>query len=594
MRLILTFFLLALSVSSAYTQSPAKDTVYGDLTADQAAFHALSRLSFGARPGEAEKIRRQGISAWINQQLEPESIDDSYVDSLIATLRYASMSTTEATQHNEQYRINQRALGILRARYNSDTFIKKTTKEQDDAIIARATSRDTLILGRALSLRTDVLVEIQTARFLRAVYSERQLLEVMTEFWLNHFSVFYGKSANQIYQLTDYERIIRKHALGDFRALLGAVAKSPAMLIYLDNAASQANGDAPRVGKVPKRMLTNGRGLNENYGRELLELHTLGVDGGYTQQDVIDVARSLTGWTIKSPAEGGGFIFRPAIHDAGTKKVLGHVLPAGRGIEDGEQVLDILALHPSTAKFIAAKLARRFISDTPSVNLIDRAAKVFISSKGDIKAIVREIVTSEEFFSQAVFRTKVKTPFELVASTARTIGAPPDTSRSIVRLIANLGQPVFGKRTPNGWPDTGTEWINTGSILSRINFGMAVINNRFPGAKLSSLSWVTDIQRVPLEEQVDAVIQHILGGYASVDTRSVLMRGENPLALKDSSSGSNQNASASSDSMMRADRDSDAKSSGQRNRNPRKSRPSQNPTLTMIGLALGSPEFQRR
>lgn len=593
MRLILTF-LLALSVSTAYSQSPAKDTVYGDLTADQAAFHALSRLTFGARPGEMEKIRRQGISAWINQQLDPESIKDTYLDSLIGTLRYASMSAAEAAQYNAQYRINQRALGILIARHTLDKDVTTSTKERDDAILAQAVSQDTLVLRRSISSRSDALAQIQTARFLRAAYSERQLLEVMTEFWLNHFSVFYGKSADQVYQLATYERTVREHALGDFRALLGAVAKSPAMLIYLDNAASQANGDAPRLGKVPQRILNSGRGLNENYGRELLELHTLGVDGGYTQQDVIDVARSLTGWTVKSAAEGGGFIFRPAVHDAGAKKVLGHVLPAGRGIEDGEQVLDILALHPNTAKFIATKLARRFVSDTPSVDLIDRAAKVFISSKGDIKAVVREIVTSEEFFSQSVFRAKVKTPFELVVSAARTIAAAPDTSRAIVRLIATLGQPVFGKQTPNGWPDTGTEWINTGSILSRINFGTTVVNNRFPGANLKSVAWIDDIQREPLEEQVDAVIRHILGGYASVDTRSVLLRGENPLASPKSSSRSNSTGPAASAAAMVADRDSDSKSSGSIQRNQRRPASAQSSTLKMIGLALGSPEFQRR
>jgi uncharacterized protein (DUF1800 family) len=335
-------------------------------------------------------------------------------------------------------------------------------------------------------------------------------------------------------------------------------------------------------------QLRNG-GLNENYGRELLELHTLGVDGGYTQQDVINVARALTGWTIRPAAAGGGFIFRPEMHDAGEKTVLGRKLRAKRGIEDGEDVLDIVARHPSTAKYIATKLARRFISDNPPQAVIDRAAAVFTRTDGDIREVVRSIITSNEFYSQKAFRAKVKSPFEVVVSALRAMNAEPDSTPRTAQAIAYLGQPIYGHQAPNGWPETGEAWMNTGAILNRINFGMAAAASRIPGADIRSIPGIDSLRSASRQKQVDAVVTVLLSGSASPDTRAVLMSGENPLlaTAKDSAQVIAPPADAGEPMDMQM-------------------RPRANPfgrqtgavQLTgiaqVVGLALGSPEFQRR
>jgi uncharacterized protein (DUF1800 family) len=308
--------------------------------------------------------------------------------------------------------------------------------------------------------------------------SERQLYEQMVDFWENHFSVFSGKGQTRLY-IPAYDRdVIRPKALGNFRDLLGAVAKSPAMLFYLDNAQSSAD-TARRTLRPVRFQVGRRRGLNENYARELMELHTLGVDGGYTQQDVVEVARALTGWSI-DPGEGA-FIFRPGVHDAEEKVVLGTKLSAGRGIEDGEQVLDILARHPATARHIVRKLAVRFVSDTAPAALVDRCAAVFTAKQGDMRETLQCVVTSPEFFSRAAYRAKVKTPFELVASAFRATGAMPDRTARGTQIVARLGQPIFGRQTPDGWPDRGEEWMNAGAMVNRVNFGLQLASGRVPG-----------------------------------------------------------------------------------------------------------------
>jgi uncharacterized protein (DUF1800 family) len=450
-----------------------------------------------------------------------------------------------------------------------------------------------------------VAQQLNASRVARAVGSERQLLEVMTEFWENHFNVYVRKGGPEPYYLVEFDHTIREHALGKFRDLLGAVAHSPAMLYYLDNAQSRANPGAPTL-QNPRQerraraaqmratqanaKLSQPKGLNENYGRELLELHTLGVDGGYTQQDVINVARALTGWSIRVPRQGGGFVFRPEWHDAGTKVVLGHTLPAGRGEADGEEVLDILARSPATAHFIAFKLARHFVSDTPPATLVDRAAQKFLASDGDIREVVRTIVTSPEFFSRAAFRQKVKSPFEVVVSTARALDARPDTTPRSALLVASLGQPLFGHQAPDGWPETGDAWMNTGAILARINFGQVAAANRIPGATLAGAPWVDSIRAAPRARQVDAVIRHILGGQVSSETWNVLMTGTNPLAAAKPSPAGNAAMDMTEDAM-----ENPGAMAAAGRRTPRRGAPPKLAGLAqIIGLALGSPEFQRR
>ena len=355
------------------------------------------------------------------------------------------------------------------------------------------------------------------------------------------------------------------------------------------------------------------QGLNENYGRELLELHTLGVDGGYTQQDVINVARAFTGWTIKPPAQGGGFIFRPQVHDAGEKIVLGHKFAAGRGIEDAEDVLDILARSPATARFISFKLARRFVSDSPSKALVDQAAQVFLKTDGDIREVLRTIITSPEFFSQQAFRSKVKSPFEVVVSAMRALNAPPDSTPRTAQVIAFLGQPIFGHQAPNGWPETGEAWMNTGAILNRINFGMAVAAGRLPGVDIRALPALDTIRSASRDKQVDVVVATILNGMVSPDTRAVLVSGEHPLLANGAGGNAIQDMSpagaAPENAAMSGQEMTDVSTAG----NAARVRPNQNqggrraalqgrgfanlPQLTglpqIVGLALGSPEFQR-
>ena len=620
----------------ASRQASAARLDHRELAADQQVIHALNRLTFGTRPGDVQRVRSTGLDKWIDQQLHPETIDDSTMERFLS--RYTILNQpqnkllAEFTQVQQERRTAKRAAGDDMSR--------------DDSVAYQ----------RIATTRRQVVGQLQSARVARAVASNRQLEEVMTDFWLNHFNVFAQKGPPQAYYLAEYEReVIRPNSLGKFRDLLGAVAKSPAMLFYLDNARSMVDSTRPRLAEAGLgRMRPNGRlgqprrnipnpgrggqrrmdpaqneevrqrlnqlrngGLNENYGLELLELHTLGVDGGYTQQDVINVARALTGWTIERPVVGGGFIFRPQMHDAGEKVVLGHKLRAGRGIEEGEEVLDILSRHPSTARYIATKLARRFVSDDPPQALIDHAAAVFTRTNGDIREVVRSIITSNEFFSQRAYRSKVKSPFEVVVSAMRAMNAQPDSTPRTAQVIAYLGQPIFGHQAPNGYPETGDAWMNTGAILNRINFGMAAAANRIPGARINAIPGVDSLASAPRSRQVDAVASLLLGGSISADTRSVLLSGENPL-LANAAATELPEVSATgmeSEEMAMEQQPEPRDNAAQDQRRVRRPAPGQGqqrgaranpfgragaslPQLTgiaqVIGLALGSPEFQRR
>ncbi|HEV2446116.1 MAG TPA: DUF1800 domain-containing protein, partial [Candidatus Sulfopaludibacter sp.] len=304
--------------------------------------------------------------------------------------------------------------------------------------------------------------------------------EVLTDFWINHFNVYLEKGADR-YLVTAYERdAIRPHVLGHFRDLLGATAKSPAMLFYLDNWQSAgANAPAARGGGNRQR-----RGLNENYGRELMELHTLGVDGGYTQKDVTEVARCFTGWTIQQPQRGGTFIFNPRMHDSGAKTVLGVTIPAGGGMEDGEKVLDILAHHPSTAHFIAKKLAVRFVADDPPASLVDRMAQTFLKTDGDLREVMRAMLSSKEFWSVGAYRSKLKSPLEMVASAVRAVNGDVDFAFGLANQVAQLGEPLYRKMEPTGYSNSGKEWLNSAGLLARMNFALALADNKVPGVKV--------------------------------------------------------------------------------------------------------------
>jgi uncharacterized protein (DUF1800 family) len=329
-----------------------------------------------------------------------------------------------------------------------------------------------------------VNAELIEHKLFRALYSNRQLEEVLVDFWMNHFNVFNGKGPDRVL-LTSFERdAIRPHVFGHFKDMLLATARHPAMLFYLDNWMSAAEPDGALPPGQTARPL-NRRGLNENYARELMELHTLGIDGGYTQQDVIEVARAFTGWTIDNPRLGGGFRFQPRLHDAGEKLVLGHRITAGGGISDGEQVLDILAEHPSTARFIAFGLVRRFVSDRPPAALVNRAAARFRSTHGDLREVMRTILTSPDFMSAASYGAKIKTPYEFVVSALRATAADVRDARALVRTLQQLGMPLYQCQPPTGYQDSADAWMNTGALVIRMNFAVALANNQLRGISIA-------------------------------------------------------------------------------------------------------------
>jgi uncharacterized protein (DUF1800 family) len=379
-----------------------------------------------------------------------------------------------------------------------------------------------------------IIAELQASRILRAVYSERQLQEVMVDFWTNHFNVFAGKGADR-WLLPAYDRdTIRPHALGKFSALLQATAQSPAMLFYLDNFQSVSPNTMQRL-RAPQQQR---RGINENYARELMELHTLGVDGGYTQKDVQEVARCFTGWTIFQPRGGGAavnammgeagrrnagtFFFNSRAHDDGEKIVLGQKIPAGGGMKDGLTVLDILARHPSTAKFIATKLVRHFVADNPPPALVDRVAKTFTKTNGDIRETLKAIFFSDEFNSTEAYRAKIKRPFELVISAIRTLGADTNGGPGTHQWLARMGEPLYGFQTPNGYSDTADSWVNTGGLLERMNFGLALAGNRVPGTQVD-LSKLT-ANETSQAKVLDHSLKAILAGEMSAATRETLLK----------------------------------------------------------------------
>ena len=530
--------------ASPKSKSSAPRLDHRELAADQQVIQALNRLTFGPRPGDAQKVRAMGVDKWIDLQLNPSKIDDTPFDQFAA--RYDILNQDQ-NQLLQQYAEAQRERRMVK---------------RDKADSAMITRDDSMAIRQIGLARRNFMGQLQSERVARAVSSNRQLEEVMTDFWLNHFNVYAAKGPPEAYYLVQYERdVIRPNALGKFRDLLESVAKSPAMLFYLDNARSMADSTRPRLANAPRNGAFQGdaaarialrmaRGAQRNRGptsifgimmgglgragrrpadsaqmrqiqqrlkaaegraqRELRpgapgaahcwsgrRIHSAGRDQRRPRTHRMDDQSAGNGRRIRLP---------PEMHDAGEKIVLGHKLAAGRGIEDGEDVLDIISRSPATAKFIATKLARRFIADDPPQSVIDDAAAVFLKTNGDIREVVRTIVTSNEFYSQRAFRSKVKSPFEVVVSAMRALNAQPDSTPRTAGAIAYLGEPLFGHQAPNGYPETGDAWMNTGAILNRINFGMAVAANRIPGASLASLPGIDTLRNAPRGTQVDAVV----------------------------------------------------------------------------------------
>jgi uncharacterized protein (DUF1800 family) len=660
------------------------------LTEEQRVVHVLNRLAFGARPGEVERVRGLGLEAYIEQQLNPSKLDDSALEARLRNFPTLGMSNGELLakypQPGQLLRRLERAgelppelAALVRQRNQGPPNVAAQMSEpsaDSEKVIAEAMRPPAVpqqqgagamqeegdpqrrqyrqaiakyMREQGLESPQRIMYELNASRLLRAVYGERQLQEVMVDFWTNHFNVYAQKGADRWF-LTSYDRdVIRPNALGNFRDLLEATAKSPAMLFYLDNFQSvspnaQANRrgmrrgqqtDSEGAGEMRPGGLLGGRrtrqgarrrmereqqqgevqmtaqpprpqqqrmrrGINENYARELMELHTLGVEGGYTQKDVQEVARAFTGWTIFAPrgrglyaADGddtraGSFFFNPRTHDDGEKTVLGVKLPAGGGAEDGRKVLDILVAHPSTAKFIATKLARKFVSDTPDPALVRRVADAFHNSKGDIKATLRALFTSPEFNSAGARRAKIKTPFELTVSALRTLGAEVEVRPALIQWVARMGEPLYGYQAPTGYPDEASYWVNTGALLERLNFSLALVSNRIPGARVDLTRFVGEeavgSRAVDRKAVVERFLDLALQGDISPGSRGVLMKQLS--TQSDAPAAATPADEASTEMNVRAAR---------RERRQAGAAAAGNPEVARIAaLVIGSPEFQRQ
>jgi uncharacterized protein (DUF1800 family) len=365
--------------------------------------------------------------------------------------------------------------------------------------------------------------DLKEGKVFRALYSSRQLEEALVDFWFNHFNVYENKAQDRVL-LAGYERdAIRPHVLGHFKDLLLATARHPAMLYYLDNFESISPGAfdigpfAGAAGNMAQQLSRMARGLNENYGRELMELHALGVNGGYTQQDVIAVARCFTGWTIRQPNTNPEFVFAGFMHDTGEKVVLGRKIAAGGGEQDGLQVIDILAHHPSTARFISRKLAQRFVADDPPQSLVDRMAQTFTKTDGDLRAVLETMFSSTEFLSEGAWMAKVKSPLEMVVSAARASGAEVTDTFTMVQRIADLGEPLYNKVEPNGYPATADAWLSTAGLLGRIHFASSLASGQVPGVKLNAARFEG--------QDASSIAKGLLGREASPETAEAIQQG---------------------------------------------------------------------
>jgi uncharacterized protein (DUF1800 family) len=467
-RLLIAVLILFGALAGCKPADGAATYAESGLTAQAAAAHLLARFTYGARPGDVEKMVQRGIDNWLEDQLKgtlPESRLDALLSDTPATLPVGELVARYPTRN--QLVTAARRAGVLPKDMNPGT------PEGRQAI-------DKFASDQGIRPLQELVDATYRQKLLRSVYAENQLQELLTEFWFNHFNTAIQDTEARP-RILAYERdTIRPRALGKFDALLAATAKSPTMLHYLDNANN----------RVRPNTAGGSKGSNENYARELLELHTLGL-GNYSQQDIEETARVFTGWGVaayhpldKDPADAGaapdGFLYRPSWHDKGEKTVLAEkILPAG--ISEGERLLSRLAAHPATAKRIAAKFAIRFVSDDPPATLVNKLAAVFQSSGGDTRAMIRALTASREFWQQAKNPQKIKNPLELAASALRATDAPIADTKALPQWLSNMGMPLYGCQIPTGWPDRAEDWITSGTLFSRLNFRLALATGRIAG-----------------------------------------------------------------------------------------------------------------
>jgi uncharacterized protein (DUF1800 family) len=566
------------------------------LTERQKIVHTLNRLGFGARPGDVERVEKMGLEIYVRQQLKPDGLDDAAAVEAVKHLDTLRMGTGHLTDQFfadiRRFIQKQAAEGNMedmRLRYGLDPAkVKKDPAAKDkgkpkEPTLAEVASWDAI---RCVS-------ELQQAKLIRAAVSERQLQEVLVDFWGNHFNVDVRKDLCRALYVAYDRDTLRPHAMGKFRTLLGAVAKDPCMLTYLDNQENSVVREVSgierklgewyvgrKIGMDASGMMAAKQGPNENYARELLELHTLGVDGGYTQKDVQEVARCFSGWGLNPFT--GKFGFDGNRHDNGEKTVLGQTIPAKGGAKDGEKVLDVLASHPATAKFVSRKLCQRFVSDDPPAELVERAAKVFLVSEGDVRTVVQTIVTSEEFYAPKAYRAKVKSPFEYAVSAVRATGgrftSPGVELFAKVRAVQeggalmgygveklssakrkslnwhvyDMGQPLLAHAAPTGYSEVSSKWVGPGALIGRLNFAVALAGGSVTDVEASPIDLAGGVDAGEAEAVVERLAQALLNGEMSSSTRQSLLK----------------NARATDEGKADV------------------------PKLT--ALVLGSPEFQRR
>ena len=496
--------------------------------ARDSAIHVLNRLAFGATPGLIDQVAKEGVMNWIDRQLALGSADDPGLKAVLARFDLLTRSSDELLRSYNQVQRERRQDRRQAAR---DSMSGMPTPEE----------RERMMFGEARELRA-LLVQAPQLVLVRSTASGHQLAEVLADFWSNHFNVFMGKNVVRVYLPEYIEQTIRPRMLGRFEELLVATARSPAMMVYLDNAQSVAPGsEPPELARIRRfgrgfRPPPGGRarmdslmreveqrrptGLNENYARELMELHTLGVDGGYSQQDVTEVARILTGWSVTRPARGAGFTFNDWAHDRGAKSVLGTGFPAGGGEAEGRRLLTLLAEHPSTAHYISGKLCARFVADTPPDGCVDAAVLAWKRSRGELREVLRAIFHSADFWAPAHRLNKVKSPLEYVLSAVRAVGGTVDATPRLSQAVARLGQPLYQHVAPNGYPEHEEDWVNSGALLNRMNFAMQLAANRLPGVtvRLDEVLPATSSQA----ELIGAVDRLVLGGRMSARTRKVI------------------------------------------------------------------------
>ncbi|MDX1931217.1 MAG: DUF1800 domain-containing protein [Capsulimonadales bacterium] len=577
------------------------------LTEEQKIVHVLNRLGFGPRPGDIARVRQMGLTRYIEAQLNPETIDDSAIDAKLANLGLLKQTNEELA--SAFYSRLKGAVKLAKARETMEKAGATPEMMQDPNVPAgeKATRMRQAMDGMTPEEREQVReyrtiqqkirqggIELAVDKSVRAAESERQLQEVLVDFWSNHFNIDISKGACQVYKIADERDVVRKNLFGKFRDLLGASAKSPAMLFYLDNVQSVATptmtpaqqrrqdaflsrmerSDDPRAQQLSQQVKNRRRGgLNENYAREIMELHTLGVDGGYTQKDVQEVARCLTGWTISRLT--GGFDFVAGRHDNGEKIVLGKTIPAGGGIRDGETVLDMLASHPSTMRYVSTKLCRRFVADEPPKSLVDKCVTTWKRTDGDLRAIYRTIFTSPEFFSRAAYRQKIKSPFEYAVSSVRALGATFEVAdsednfgrnarlnpvrgggmtRTVQGQVATMGQPLYRCQPPTGWTEDSRKWVSSGALIARLNYSLALVSGKLSDLKLDPTALPSGTTPA---ETVQRLAASLLQGEMTPSTRATLLK----------------QATATPQDANLAETDT---------------------TVRLTALILGSPEFQRR